>query len=117
MQLGWIDFSKQDRANAINIIDSMKEKGVLDELGFGSLRQAFADFFFPGTSTIQTRAKYFFIVPYILQDYIFHQQLLVKMISRNFLQIRRIKSADVAAKKIKLEKLLLKILVMMKTLA
>ena len=61
MQLGWIDFSKQDRTNAINIINSMKEKGVLDELGFGSLRQAFADFFFPGTSTIQTRAKYFFI--------------------------------------------------------
>lgn len=70
MQFGWIDFSKQDRTNAINIINSMKEKGVLDELGFGSLRQAFANDFFPGTSTIQTRAKYFFIVPYILQDYI-----------------------------------------------
>lgn len=70
MQFGWIDFSKQDRTNAINIINSMKEKGVLDELGFGSLRQAFANDFFPGTSTIQTRAKYFFIVPYILQDFI-----------------------------------------------
>ena len=70
MQLGWIDFSRQDRTDAINVINSMKEKGVLDELGFGPLRQAFANCFFPGTSTIQTRAKYFFIVPYILQDFI-----------------------------------------------
>ena len=70
MKIGWIDFSKQDKTDAINIINSMKEKGVLDELGFGSIRQAFANFFFPGTSTIQTRAKYFFIVPYILQDFI-----------------------------------------------
>ena len=70
MQLGWIDFSRQDKADSINIINSMKEKGVLDELGFGALRQAFANCFFPGTSTIQTRAKYFFIVSYILQDFI-----------------------------------------------
>ena len=28
MQLGWIDFSRQDKADAINIINSMKEKGV-----------------------------------------------------------------------------------------
>lgn len=70
MQFGWIDFSKQDKSNAINVINSLGEKGVLDELGFGSIRAAFSDTFFPGTSTIQTRAKYFLIVPYILQDYI-----------------------------------------------
>ncbi|MDQ7864873.1 DUF6361 family protein [Peribacillus frigoritolerans] len=27
-----------------------------------------ADILFPGTSTIQTRAKYFFIVPYLLME-------------------------------------------------
>lgn len=70
MNFGWIDFSKEDKNNAINIINSMKDKGVLDELGFGSIRQAFANYFFPGTSTIQTRAKYFLIIPYELQDYI-----------------------------------------------
>lgn len=70
MNFGWIDFSKDDKNNAINIINSMKDKGVLDELGFGSIRQAFANYFFPGTSTIQTRAKYFLIIPYELQDYI-----------------------------------------------
>lgn len=70
MQFGWIDFSKEDKSNAINVINSLGEKGVLDELGFGSIRGTFADTFFPGTSTIQTRAKYFLIVPYILNDYI-----------------------------------------------
>ena len=70
MQLGWIDFSKEDKSNALNVINSLKDKGVLDELGFGILRQAFANYFFPGTSTIQTRAKYFLIIPYELQDFI-----------------------------------------------
>lgn len=70
MQLGWIDFSKEDKSNALNVINSLKDKGVLDELGFGIIRQAFANYLFPGTSTIQTRAKYFLIIPYELQDYI-----------------------------------------------
>lgn len=70
MQFGWIDFSKQDKNNAINVINSLAEKGVLDELGFASIRSAFSDTFFPGTSTIQTRAKYFLLIPYILNDYI-----------------------------------------------
>jgi len=70
MQLGWIDFSKEDKSNALNVINSLRDKGVLDELGFGVLRQAFANYFFPGTSTIQTRAKYFLIIPYELQDFI-----------------------------------------------
>ena len=34
MQLGWIDFSKEDKSNALNVINSLKDKGVLDELGF-----------------------------------------------------------------------------------
>lgn len=46
MQFGWIDFSKEDKKNAINIINLMKEKGVLDELGLGAIRQAFANYFF-----------------------------------------------------------------------
>ena len=39
---------------------------LTDELGIGAIRDAFADYFFPGTSTVQTRAKYFLIVPYVL---------------------------------------------------
>lgn len=35
-------------------------------LGFAPIRDAFADYFFPGTSTIQTRARYFLFVPWIM---------------------------------------------------
>lgn len=89
MQFGWIDFSKQDKSNAINIINSLEEKGVLDELGFGSIRGAFADTFFPGTSTIQTRAKYLLVVPYILNDYIRSSHKIEKDFNRFFDYIQR----------------------------
>ena len=68
MQLGWIDFSKADRQKALDVINLLNEKGAVDELGIGIVRDAFANYFFPGTSTIQTRAKYFLIVPYILKE-------------------------------------------------
>lgn len=67
MQLGWIDFSKEDRQKAFDVINLLSEQGAVDELGIGVIRDAFANYFFPGTSTIQTRAKYFLIVPYMLR--------------------------------------------------
>lgn len=68
MELGWIDFSKSERDKILNVLDLLTEQGVLDELGISPIRDGFSDLFFPGTSTIQTRAKYFFIVPYALKD-------------------------------------------------
>lgn len=65
---GWIDFSRKDRDLARDIIASLNEPGAVDELGIGVIRDAFADYFFPGTSTIQTIAKYFFLVSYQLED-------------------------------------------------
>lgn len=64
MPIGWIDFSKDERNNVLNVIHLLDEPGAVDELGIGAVRDAFADLFFPGTSTVQTRAKYFLIVPY-----------------------------------------------------
>ena len=46
----------------------LQEQGAVDELGIGIVRDAFANYFFPGTSTIQTRAKYLLIVPYLLKE-------------------------------------------------
>lgn len=66
MRIGWIDFSKDERNKVLNVIHLLDEQGAVDELGIGAVRDAFADFFFPGTSTVQTRAKYFLIVPYVL---------------------------------------------------
>ena len=68
MRIGWIDFSEKDRRKAIDIIHLLQEQGAMDELGIGSVRDAFANVFFPGTSTIQTRAKYYFIIPFAIKD-------------------------------------------------
>ena len=68
MPIGWIDFSKADRDKVSSILDLLGEKATLDELGIAPIRDGFADIFFPGTTTIQTRAKYFLLVPYELRD-------------------------------------------------
>jgi hypothetical protein len=63
----WLDFSESDRQKALDIIDLFREKGTVDELGLGTVRDAFADLLFPGTSTIMTRARYYLFVPWIYQ--------------------------------------------------
>lgn len=69
-QIGWIDFSRKDRNRVNSILDLLRPEGQVDELGIGTLRDGLADRLFPGISTIQTRAKYFFIIPYILWDFL-----------------------------------------------
>ena len=68
MPLGWVDFSKSERNKVLSVLDLLTEQGTLDELGIAPIRDGFANLFFPGTSTVQTRAKYFLIVPYALKD-------------------------------------------------
>lgn len=63
----WLDFSESDRQKALDVIDLFRERGTVDELGIGTIRDAFADLLFPGTSTIMTRARYFFFVPWVYQ--------------------------------------------------
>src|SRR3954453_15260745 len=70
-QIGWIDFSTADRKRMSQAMSLIRPEGQLDELGVGRVRDGIADRLFPGVSTIQTRAKYFFIVPYILRDYLY----------------------------------------------
>ena len=68
MELGWIDFSKTERSKILSVLDLLSESGTLDELGIAPVRDGFSNLFFPGTTTIQTRAKYFFIIPYALKQ-------------------------------------------------
>ncbi|ADY14202.1 DUF6361 family protein [Sphaerochaeta globosa] len=70
LQLGWIDFSREQRDKVMKILHNLAQKTALDELGIGAIRDGFADIFFPGTSTIQTRAKYFVLIPYIFREII-----------------------------------------------
>ncbi len=69
-QLGWVDFSADDRDRVKHALKQLSEPGTLDELGIGALRDGFADLMFPGFSTIQTRAKYFITVPRMIHDYL-----------------------------------------------
>ena len=68
MNIGWIDFSKEERDKVLDLLRLFQETGAIDELGIGIVRDAFADRFFPGISTLMTRAKYFVVVPYIIQE-------------------------------------------------
>jgi hypothetical protein len=66
LEIGWVDFSKGQRDKVLSVINLLSEQGAVDELGVGVIRDSFANIFFPGTSTIQTRAKYFLLTGYIL---------------------------------------------------
>lgn len=61
----WLDSSEQQRTQMLDVINLFREKETRDELGIGTVRDAFADLFFPGTSTIQSRARYFLFIPWI----------------------------------------------------
>lgn len=62
--VAWLDTSADEQRRVRELIALFSEKGTLDELGVGQIRDAFSNALFPGTSTIQTRARYFLLVPW-----------------------------------------------------
>lgn len=64
----WLDYSEHDRQKMVDVISAFREQDTRDELGIGAIRDGFADILFPGTSTIQTRARYFLFIPWIYLD-------------------------------------------------
>lgn len=64
-RFAWIDIDEASRRTMLDFIDQFRDQGTLDEIGIGTIRDAFADYFFPGTTTVQTRARYFLFVPWI----------------------------------------------------
>ena len=65
--LSWLDSSEHERRNVLELVSALNEPGTLDELGIGTIRDTIADTLFPGTSTIQTRARYLLFIPWILK--------------------------------------------------
>src|SRR5438309_2401719 len=63
----WLDYSERERRKMLEVVDLFKEHDTRDELGIGAVRDAFADQFFPGTTTIMTRARYFLLVAWTYQ--------------------------------------------------
>ena len=64
---GWLDSSEQERRTVLELVSALNEPGTLDELGIGTVRDTIAETLFPGTSTIQTRARYFLFIPWIME--------------------------------------------------
>jgi hypothetical protein len=67
-ELAWVDTSEDERRRMREVIDLFRERDTLDELGIGSVRDMFAEYLFPGLSTIQTRARYFFFLPWVYKQ-------------------------------------------------
>lgn len=65
--LTWLDLTSRDREQMRRVLDLFSERGTVDELGQGTLRDAFSDALFPGTSSIQTRLRYFMFIPWLYQ--------------------------------------------------
>ena len=65
--ISWLDSSEHERRSVMELVSALNEPGTLDELGIGTIRDTIADTLFPSTSTIQTRARYFLFIPWILK--------------------------------------------------
>ncbi|MYA83608.1 MAG: hypothetical protein F4155_08155 [Acidimicrobiales bacterium] len=63
--LGWLDFDSAASERVGELLRAFDEPGTLDVLGLGTVRDAFSGMLNPGTSTIQTRLRYFLFVPWI----------------------------------------------------
>lgn len=63
--LGWLNFDAAASERVATLLKSLEEPSTLDVLGLGSIRDAFADMLSPGTSTVQTRLRYFIFLPWI----------------------------------------------------
>ena len=63
-RFGWVDFAEEDRRRVMEILHLFGEHEIREELGIGTVRDAFSDTLLPGTSTLHTRAKYMLFVPW-----------------------------------------------------
>lgn len=63
----WIDHDPKQNEAIRSLLASFQRPEARDELGLGGFRDTFADLFFPGTSTIQTRLRYMLFVPWCCQ--------------------------------------------------
>jgi hypothetical protein len=63
--LSWLDHDEAERRRMQEVIELFRERDTVDELGIGSVRDAFANLLFPGTSVLHTRARYLLFIPWI----------------------------------------------------
>lgn len=65
--LGWLDLDAAASEQVGTLLRSLEEPATLDVLGLGTVRDAFSEMLNPGTSTIQTRLRYFVFLQWIFR--------------------------------------------------
>ena len=63
--LAWIDQDQEARMRAHELLGLFNQPGSRDEMGLGTIRDAFSNLLFPGTNTAQTRLRFSLIVPWV----------------------------------------------------
>jgi hypothetical protein len=64
-ELSWLDHDAAAAERSMRLLSMFQERESRDELGIGGIRDSIADQLFPGTSTIQTRLRYVFFIPWL----------------------------------------------------
>jgi hypothetical protein len=70
---GWLDGDDSQRSAMLEVVKLFEDSSTVDELGIGSIRDTFSNTFFPGTSTLHTRAKYLLFVAWLTNDVARHR--------------------------------------------
>ena len=65
---GWLAVDEEAAEETRRLVSAFDDAGTLDSLGIGAVRDAIANQLFPGTSTLQTRARYFLFIPWLCQQ-------------------------------------------------
>lgn len=60
--IGWLDYDEAFERATRNALADLRGRDARDELGLGGVRDTLSDLFFPGTSTVQQRLRYFLLV-------------------------------------------------------
>ena len=63
--LTWLDHDAAAAGRSLRMLSLFNQPESRDELGIGGIRDAISDQLFPGTSTIQTRLRYVFFIPWL----------------------------------------------------
>lgn len=63
--LTWLAHDEAERRRMQELVELFREQGTVDDLGAGTVRDAFSNLLFPGTSVLHTRARYFLFIPWI----------------------------------------------------
>lgn len=64
----WLDHSEADQRRMREVLRLFESRGTVDDLGVGTIRDSISNTLFPGTSIIQTRARYFLFIPWIFRE-------------------------------------------------